>query len=40
MDASAPLPPLQSQTPTWSEASTFVRGLGLNGVADRLASFT
>jgi DNA polymerase-1 len=40
MDASAPLPHLQSQTPTWSEASTFVRGLGLNGVADRLASFT
>ena len=39
MDASAPLPPLQTQTPTWSEASTFVRGLGLNGLADRLASF-
>ena len=38
MDASAPLPPLQTQTPTWSEASTFVRGLGLNGLADRLAS--
>jgi DNA polymerase-1 len=38
MDASAPLPPLQTQTPTWSEASTFVRDLGLNGLADRLAS--
>ncbi len=38
MDASAPLPPLQTQTPTWSEASIFVRGLGLNGLADRLAS--
>src|SRR5262249_31915002 len=38
MDASAPLPPLKTQTPTWSEASSFVRGLGLNGLADRLAS--
>jgi DNA polymerase I len=38
MDASAPLPPLADQSPTWTEASTFVRGLGLNGLADRLAS--
>jgi len=38
MDASAPLPPLQTQTPTWSEASIFVKGLGLDGLADRLAS--
>ena len=38
MDASAPLPPLADQSPTWAEASTFVRGLGLNGLADRLAS--
>jgi DNA polymerase I len=38
MDASAPLPPLKHQTPTWAEASSFVRALGLNGLADRLAS--
>ena len=38
MDASAPLPPLADQSPTWAEASTFVRGLGLNALADRLAS--
>ena len=38
MDASAPLPPLKDQTPTWAEASTFVAGLGLGGLADRLAS--
>jgi DNA polymerase-1 len=38
MDASAPLPPLESHTPTWAEASSFVRQLGLGGLADRLAS--
>jgi len=38
MDASAPLPPLKDQTPTWSEASAYLAGLGLNGLADRLAS--
>ena len=38
MDASAPLPPLAPQSPTWVEASTFVRSLGLNALADRLAS--
>jgi DNA polymerase-1 len=38
MDASAPLPPLAQQSPTWAEASTYVRGLGLNQLADRLAS--
>jgi DNA polymerase-1 len=38
MDASAPLPPLERQTPTWAEASSFVSKLGLGGVADRLAS--
>jgi len=38
MDASAPLPPLKHQTPTWAEASSFVRALGLTGLADRLAS--
>jgi hypothetical protein len=38
MDASAPLPPLSSQAPTWAEASTFLRSLGLNGAADRVQS--
>jgi DNA polymerase-1 len=38
MDASAPLPPLKSQTPKWAEASTFVRELGLNALADRIAA--
>ncbi len=37
MDASAPLPPLADQSPTWAEASTFIRSLGLNALADRLA---
>ena len=39
MDASAPLPPLERQTPTWAEASSFVSTLGLRQSADRLASF-
>jgi len=38
MDASAPLPPLSPQTPTWAEASSFLRQLGLESVAERLAS--
>ncbi len=38
MDASAPLPPLEEQSPTWAEASTFVKGLGLDALAKRLAS--
>jgi DNA polymerase-1 len=38
MDASAPLPPLVHQSPTWAEASSFVRRLGVNQLADRLAS--
>jgi 5'-3' exonuclease len=38
MDASAPLPPLEYQTPNWAEASSFVRSLGLDGLADRLAA--
>src|SRR4029077_10039757 len=37
MDASAPLPPLKHQTPTWVEASAFLRELGLGGPADRRA---
>ena len=38
LDASAPLPPLDDQTPSWAEASSFVRELGLNALADRVAS--
>jgi DNA polymerase I len=38
MDASAPLPPLTEQTPNWAEASATARRLGLNQLADRLAS--
>jgi DNA polymerase-1 len=38
MDASAPIPPLAVTPPQWTEASTFVAGLGLGGLADRLAS--
>jgi len=37
VDASAPLPPLEDQDPTWAEASTIAREWGLNGLADRLA---
>jgi DNA polymerase I len=37
VDASAPLPPLEDQNPTWAEASALTRDWGLNGLADRLA---
>jgi 5'-3' exonuclease len=37
LDPDAPLPPLDDQTPSWAEASTFVRELGMNALADRLA---
>jgi DNA polymerase I len=40
LDASAPLPSLKDQTPQWAEASTFVRELGLNALADRLAALS
>jgi 5'-3' exonuclease len=36
LDASAPLPPLVDQKPTWAEASSLVREWGLNQLADRL----
>ncbi len=38
LDASAPLPSLGDQTPKWVEASSFVRELGLNALADRVAA--
>jgi DNA polymerase-1 len=37
MDASAPLPALPDQVPTWAEASTLARDWELNRLADRLA---
>ena len=38
LDASAPLPPLEDQTPAWAEASSLLREWGLTGLADRLAA--
>jgi DNA polymerase I len=38
LDASAPLPSLNDQAPTWAEASDHVRGWGMNALADRLAA--
>jgi DNA polymerase-1 len=37
MDASAPLPPLRDQVPTWAQASALARDWGLDRLADRLA---
>jgi DNA polymerase-1 len=36
LDASAPLPPLSNQTPTWAEASRLVSSWGLGQLAGRL----
>jgi 5'-3' exonuclease len=38
LDASAPLPPLKNQAPTWAEASSLLRSWGINQTADRLAA--
>ena len=38
LDASAPLPPLGDQTPNWAGASSFIRELGLNALAERVAA--
>ena len=40
MDASAPLPPLATATPTWAEASSFLDSLGLGGLAERVAALS
>jgi len=37
MDASAPIPNLPDQTPTWARASALALGWGLNQLADRLS---
>ncbi len=38
LDASAPLPPLEDQTPAWAEASSLLRSWGMNAMADRVAA--
>ena len=38
MDASAPLPPLDDQTPTWGTAAALAREWDLNQLADRLTA--
>ena len=38
LDASAPLPPLEDQTPLWAEASSLLSSWGMNNVAERLAA--
>jgi DNA polymerase-1 len=38
LDASAPIPELERQTPSWAEASSLVRSWGINQLADRLSA--
>jgi DNA polymerase-1 len=38
MDASAPIPPLDDQTPAWAEASQLLESWGMRAVAERVAS--
>jgi DNA polymerase-1 len=38
LDASAPLPPLEDQTPAWAEASSLLSRWGMNAVAGRVAA--
>jgi DNA polymerase-1 len=38
MDATAPLPSLRNQTPTWSKASALARRWDMNRLAERLAA--
>jgi DNA polymerase-1 len=38
LDASAPLPPLEDQSPLWAEASALLSSWGMNQVAQRLAA--
>jgi DNA polymerase-1 len=37
LDASAPLPPLDDQSPAWAEASSTFRDWGMNALAERLS---
>ena len=36
LDASAPLPPVDDHSPTWAEASSYVRELGVSRLLERL----
>jgi 5'-3' exonuclease len=38
LDASAPLPPLETQSPLWAEASRLLGDWGMNQMAERLAA--
>jgi DNA polymerase-1 len=38
LDASAPLPPLQDQSPLWAEASSLLSSWGMNAMAERFAA--
>ena len=38
LDASAPLPPLKDQSPTWAEASSLLDSRGLGNLAGRIAA--
>ena len=38
LDASAPLPSLQDNSPTWAEASAFLRDLGLKQLSERVGA--
>jgi DNA polymerase I len=38
MNASAPIPSLEDQTPTWAKAAALARDWELNRLADRLAA--
>jgi DNA polymerase-1 len=38
LDASAPLPPLEDQSPLWAEASSLLSSWGLGQMAERLAA--
>ena len=38
LDASAPLPPLEDQSPLWAEASSLLSSWGMNQMAERLAA--
>jgi DNA polymerase-1 len=38
LDASAPLPPLEDQSPLWAEASALLSSWGMKAMAERLAT--
>jgi DNA polymerase-1 len=38
LDASAPLPPLEEQSPLWAEASRLLSEWGMNQMSERLAA--